>query len=141
MMILATAFLGLQQAWDSFKKTVSATGQEMYLAIVKAITDLILWVMDPASLLSAAAKLLGWMVELVAYLIPGPAGETIANLGDHLQDVPISKMVALGGYLASPIIDPNLFLSCFAVCLNAWFILTVVRLAVLVKNHFWSAGS
>jgi hypothetical protein len=123
----------------AFTIDLSGAVQEFFSQVVAYVLNLAQWFLDPTTLLTVAAKLFGWLVEAIAFFMPGDMGYQVAHLGETMGDVPFRKMFALGCYFASPVIDPDLLAACVGIRVNTWVVTRTVRFVVYVKGIFWSS--
>jgi hypothetical protein len=96
---------------------------------------------DPAALLNAGGKVLGYLVTFASHLLPSSVSTQFASAGAFMSSAPFTGIFGLMAYLLSPIITPSVFLGCMACLIDFWMVQMVLTLVFMVKGWLTGTGA
>jgi hypothetical protein len=95
--------------------------------LTQALFDALKWFFDPAWLIKLAFDLITQVMNIAAYFCDDPLKSQLMNIGSFFQSVPLTKLINIGLWLASPVVDPTLTFFCLGLVMKFWLFSLVVK--------------
>jgi hypothetical protein len=105
------------------------------------IAGFIAWLLNPVAWLEAALRVLAYIMELVATLLPESVAATVLAWSSYMASADLQALAGSVLFLFSPVVNPEVLLACIGLGLVVWILALCLKSITWIITRLYMGGN